>query len=109
MNYMSAPRADLVTPGVQVVVSKRELNQQTAEVLDRVGAQQPVVVTERGVPRWLISEYRQELSWFEDMDRQGLVIHPSDDPAPFDDIDLGPERSDEEVLALLDEVRGERF
>lgn len=35
-------------------ISKRELNQQTAHVLDAVSIGQPVVVTERGVPRWRI-------------------------------------------------------
>lgn len=109
MHYMSAHYADVVIPRAQVLVSKRELNQQTAEVLARVSAQGPVTVTERGVPRWVITEYQEELSWFEEMDRQGLVIHPSDEPMPFEDIDLGPERTDEEVMALVHEVRGDRY
>lgn len=38
-------------------VSKRELNQQTAEVLSRVTSDNPVVVTERGEPRWKVIEF----------------------------------------------------
>jgi prevent-host-death family protein len=42
------------------VVSKRDLNQHTASVLDRVTDGDDVVVTEGGKPRWRISSFRPD-------------------------------------------------
>ncbi|MGL4744539.1 MAG: type II toxin-antitoxin system Phd/YefM family antitoxin, partial [Dermatophilaceae bacterium] len=39
-------------------VTKRELNQHTAAVLDQVTETNDVVVTERGTPRWRVSAVR---------------------------------------------------
>ncbi len=39
------------------IVSKRELNQQTASVLAEVAAGESVVVTDRGGPRWRIEAF----------------------------------------------------
>lgn len=91
-------------------VTKRELNQQTAEVLSRVTTEGPVTVTERGVPRWVISEYRHGTSWLQELDRQGRLIHPTiTDPTPprFHDEDE-PTQSVAQVMALLEEVNGDR-
>lgn len=41
---------------VMKTVTKRQLNQQTATVLAGVSADDPVIVTERGRPRWRIEE-----------------------------------------------------
>lgn len=35
-------------------ISKRELNQQTAQVLAAIHAGEPVLITERGIARWRI-------------------------------------------------------
>jgi antitoxin (DNA-binding transcriptional repressor) of toxin-antitoxin stability system len=43
-------------------ISKRELNQNTAQVLEGVGIGEPVIVTERGVPRWRIESLGGELA-----------------------------------------------
>lgn len=49
-------------------------------------------------------------SWFEEMDRQGLVIHPVSDPAPFKETEQSSvSRTDEEILELVNWVRSDRL
>lgn len=62
------------------VVTKRELNQQTASVLAAVREGDPVIVTERGLPRWRIEE-----AGLSDLDRgAGVGLHVT--PARSDPI-----------------------
>lgn len=35
--------------------TKRDLNHRTAEILDSVSADEPVIITERGIEKWSIS------------------------------------------------------
>lgn len=43
-------------------VSKRELNHQTAAVLESVTSNEPVVITERGQEKWLITRVTSPMS-----------------------------------------------
>jgi prevent-host-death family protein len=87
-------------------VTKRELNQNTAAVLEQA-AEGDVVVTERGEPRWTVSGYRAAGSALERMERDGLYTAPSGDPQPWPDAVGGPSYTGAEVDALLDEMRGD--
>ena len=88
-------------------VSKRELNQRTADVLAQVTDTDDVVVTERGVPRWRVSIARQGDGTLARLEREGRYTPPSTDPAPWPSRPGGPAYTDVEATALLDEMRGE--
>ncbi|MBA2291767.1 MAG: hypothetical protein H0W15_04840 [Gemmatimonadales bacterium] len=89
-------------------VTKRELNQQTAQVLAGVQVGRSVVVTERGVPRWRIEAV--DASSADPVARllaDGRIIPASENPPPW------PKRekarySPAEVDALYAESRGDR-
>ncbi|MFT4052331.1 MAG: type II toxin-antitoxin system prevent-host-death family antitoxin [Microbacterium sp.] len=87
-------------------VSKRELNQNTAAVLDRVTATDDVIVTERGRPRWRVSAVTDGESVLARMEREGRYTPPAAAPAPWPDQPGGPAYTAEEADALLDELRG---
>lgn len=89
-------------------VSKRELNQNTAAVLNRVTDLVDVIVTERGVPRWCVSVFRGPDDPLARMEREGRYTPPSPSPAPWAAHPVGRGYSDAEVTALLDEMRVER-
>lgn len=87
-------------------VTKRELNQQTARVLAEVAAEGPVVVTERGVPKWRIDLMTGSHDAVEVLFAQGRITRAETEPAPW-----GPEdgsRPASDVDALLEELRDER-
>ncbi|MFW0795842.1 hypothetical protein AAFP30_18670 [Gordonia sp. CPCC 205515] len=88
-------------------ITKRELNQQTAAVLDQVTDVDDVVVTERGTPRWRISVVADEETVLARLERDGQYTPPSADPAPWPDHPGGPTYSGAEAAALLDEMRGD--
>ncbi|RPA06171.1 type II toxin-antitoxin system Phd/YefM family antitoxin [Gordonia sp. OPL2] len=88
-------------------VSKRQLNQQTAAVLDQVSDTDDVVVTERGKPRWRISAVTVHGSTLARLEREGRYTPASSDPAPWPDQTGGRKYTDAEVEALLDEMRGD--
>ncbi|SDR87245.1 type II toxin-antitoxin system Phd/YefM family antitoxin [Microlunatus soli] len=88
-------------------VSKRELNQNTAAVLDEVTESDDVVVTERGKPRWRVSVARDQDSALDRLRREGRYAPPSSDPASWPDHPAGPTYSDSDVDAVLDEIRGD--
>lgn len=88
-------------------ITKRELNQRTAEMLDQVSDAEDVVVTERGRPRWRVSTMRESDSGLDRLEREGRYSPPVAAPAPWPDLPGGPAYTEGEVDALLDEMRGE--
>lgn len=94
-----------VVPWCMATVSKRDLNQRTAEVLAQVTESADLVVTERGRPRWRVSAYHAQESSLERLAREERFTPPSSNPTPWSP--SGVAYSDAEVDALLDDVRGE--
>ncbi|OJU39954.1 MAG: hypothetical protein BGN97_14115 [Microbacterium sp. 69-10] len=88
-------------------VSKRDLNQRTAEVLAQVIESGEIVVTERGTPRWRVSVFREESSALERLEREGRYTPPPAEPTPWAEHVGGPAYSEAEVDALLEEMKGE--
>lgn len=87
-------------------VTKRELNQRTAAVLDQVTETDDVVVTERGKPRWRVSVVRAQDSTLARLERESRYTPPAAKPAPWPTAPGGPSYTDGQVDALLDEMRG---
>lgn len=87
-------------------VSKRELNQRTAQVLACVTAGETVVVTERGVAHWRIEATDADTEPLTRLRAQGRTIPAESDPAPWPEPDHGRPPSD--VDALLADLRDER-
>lgn len=88
------------------MVTKRELNQQTAAVLDQVTDDDPIVVTERGKPRWRLTTVAGGESTLARLEREGRYTPPSSDPTPWPESPGGPRYTDAETDALIDEMRG---
>lgn len=87
-------------------ISKRELNQQTAQVLDAITAGQAVVVTERGVARWRIEAVKPSGDATEKLRAEGRITPAKRKPAPWPD--GKPRYTPARVDALFRESRGER-
>ncbi|MHB1235008.1 MAG: type II toxin-antitoxin system Phd/YefM family antitoxin [Microbacteriaceae bacterium] len=87
--------------------TKRELNQNTAAVLDRVTDADDVVVTERGKPRWRVSTVRNQEAPLARLEREGRYTPPASTPAPWPSHPGGPPYTGDHVDALLDEMRGD--
>ncbi len=90
------------------IVTKRELNQQTAQVLNRVREGGAILITERGVPRWRIEAVDGITDPVERLRAQGRIIPASDNPPPWPDLDEVPRYTPEQVDALYREIRGDR-
>ncbi|PRZ41005.1 prevent-host-death family protein [Antricoccus suffuscus] len=88
-------------------VSKRDLNQHTASVLDRVIETGDVVVTERGVPRWRVSPFQGQDAPLGRMEHDGRYTPPTPTPAPWPSSPGGPKYTDADVDALFDEMHGD--
>ncbi|MGL5819084.1 MAG: hypothetical protein ACRCYR_16080 [Phycicoccus sp.] len=88
-------------------ITKRELNQRTAAVLDQVTDLNDVVVTERGTPRWRVSTVRDLDTALDRLEREGRYTPPAAEPAPWPRRPGGPAYTDADVDALLDEMRGD--
>lgn len=88
-------------------VTKRELNQNTAAVLDRVTETEDLVVTERGKPRWRVSAVLERESALQRLERDGRYTPPAAKPAPWPSRPGGPPYTGTQVDALLDEMRGD--
>lgn len=88
-------------------VTKRDLNQHTATVLDQVTDADDLVVTERGRPRWRVTAYRDQDSRLAGLERAGRYSPPAVAPAPWPSQPGGPKYSTGDVDALLDELRGD--
>ncbi|WP_068396126.1 type II toxin-antitoxin system Phd/YefM family antitoxin [Kribbia dieselivorans] len=88
-------------------VTKRELNQRTAAVLDQVTDTDDIVVTERGQPRWRVSRVRESESALTRLEREGRYEPPAVEPEPWPTNTVGRAYTDEEIDALLEENRGD--
>lgn len=90
-------------------ISKRELNQQTARVLADVREGEPVLVTERGVPRWRIEAADASADPMARLRAQGRIIPRKKNlPAwPKNWERRGGSRTPSDVDALLDDMRGD--
>lgn len=91
-------------------ITKRELNQQTAQVLAEVRPGEEVIVTERGVPRWRIEAVESIADPVERLRAQGRIIPASPNPPPWP-ADWGRDtrgRTPADVDALHHEMRGDR-
>lgn len=88
-------------------ITKRELNQRTAAVLEQVTDTDDVVVTERGKPRWRVSTVRDQDTTLARLEREGRYTPPSSEPAPWPSHPGGPAYTGAEADALLDEMRGD--
>lgn len=88
-------------------ITKRELNQQTAAVLDRVTDTDDLVVTERGKPRWRVSAVRETDTALARLEREGRYSPPSSEPTPWPTAPSGPTYTTDEADALIDEMNGD--
>lgn len=82
------------------VITKRELNQQTAKVLAEVEADEVVIVTERGQPKWQLTRVDFVMDPLIQLQLEGKVTPPSGDAPPWPDgvVEPNPGRI-EELLA----------
>lgn len=87
-------------------ISKRELNQQTAHVLGTVSVGQPVLVTERGVPRWRIEVVESSCDPVDRLRSVGRITTAKAKPAPWPV--AKPRYTPAQVDALFAKSRGER-
>lgn len=87
-------------------ITKRELNQQTAHVLDAVAIDQPIIVTERGVARWRIEVVERSTDPVDRLRAEGRITPAKPQPAPWPAVEARFSRS--EVDALFETSRGER-
>lgn len=89
-------------------VSKRELNHRMAAILEEVAQGSTIAVTERGKTRWIIAAHAGGLeSSLDRLERDGVYVPASRHPSPWPDQPGGPAYTDQDVDALLDEIRGE--
>ncbi len=86
-------------------VSKRDLNQQTAQVLAEVTAGDPVVVTERGVPKWRIEAIGAHPDPVERLRIEGRLAPAKRHPRPWTTDPEVRHYTLADVDALLDDVR----
>jgi antitoxin (DNA-binding transcriptional repressor) of toxin-antitoxin stability system len=87
-------------------ISKRELNQQTAQVLAGVQAGHAVLVSERGVVRWRIEAIDADPDPIARLRAQGRIIPAKANPAPWPRERARYKPAD--IDALFAESRGDR-
>ena len=87
-------------------ISKRELNQQTAHVLDSVLLGQPVIVTERGIARWKIEAVDRGSDPVVRLRAEGRITPAKPKPVPWSEAEVRYTPS--QVDALFNESRGDR-
>lgn len=87
-------------------ISKRELNQNTAGVLDAVAVGRPVIVTERGVARWRIETMEASTDVIARLRAEGRITPAKAMPAPWPAAKA--RYTPAQVNALFAESRGER-
>ena len=88
-------------------VSKRDLNQHTAEVLAQVIQTGEVVITERGEPRWRVSSYDGGDDALARAERRGHYTPPPSTAVAWPATVGGPKYRSTDVDALLDEFKGD--
>ncbi|HEX7339750.1 MAG TPA: type II toxin-antitoxin system prevent-host-death family antitoxin [Rhodanobacteraceae bacterium] len=91
-------------------ISKRELNQQTARVLAEVREDEPVYITERGVPRWRIEATDGSDDPLARLRAQGRVVERRKKPLPWPDDweQRAHGRTPDDVDALVAAMREDR-
>ncbi len=90
-------------------VTKRELNQQTAKVLNQVRERGAILITEHGVPRWRIEAIESIEDPLERLRAAGQIREASPNPPPWPEPEPGPARySSERVDELYRWQRGDR-
>jgi antitoxin (DNA-binding transcriptional repressor) of toxin-antitoxin stability system len=87
-------------------ITKRELNQQTAVVLESVSVGQPVIVTERGVARWRIEAIDPASDPVARLRAEGRVMSARRSPAPW--IEVPPMYTPDQVTAIHAASRDDR-
>ena len=88
------------------VITKRELNQQTAQVLADVDSAGPVVVTERAVPRWRIDAVDAAADVIARLRAEGRIVPPKAEQSPWPR--RGRRYSPADVDAIYAQSRGDR-
>ncbi len=88
-------------------VTKRDLNQRTAEVLAQAAVVGEVIVTERGEPRWRVSAYGGQDDPLARAERQGRYTPPASNRVPWPTEVGGPAYQSVDVDELLDQLKGE--
>ncbi|HRP07363.1 MAG TPA: hypothetical protein PLL69_02650 [Gemmatimonadales bacterium] len=90
------------------LITKRELNQQTAQVLAGVRAGSPVLITERGMPRWRIEAIEPTLGDpVARLRAEGRIIPAAENPPAWPE-DTDSRYTIAKIDALLTELRGDR-
>ena len=87
-------------------ISKRELNQQTAQVLDGIQIGKPVVVTERGIARWRIEAIEASTDPIARLRAEGRIQPARSRPNPWSAVKA--RYTPAQVDALFADSRGER-
>lgn len=89
-------------------ISKRELNQQTAQVLSGVRAGEPVLVTERGIARWRIEAVDGAVDPVARLRAEGRISPAKAEPRPWPAVAGTRRYTAAEVDALFADSRGDR-
>lgn len=89
-------------------ISKRELNQQTAQVLAAVRAGEPVLVTERGIARWRIEALDAAVDPVARLRAEGRITPAKAEPRAWPETTGLPRYTAAEVDALFADSRGDR-
>ena len=92
--------------GRMKTISKRELNQHTAGVLDAVKDGRTVIVTERGVARWRIESMEASVDTVARLRAEGRITPAKAKPAPWPATKA--RYTPAQVNALFAESRGDR-
>lgn len=87
-------------------VTKRALNQNTAQVLEEALTHEALVVTERGTPRWRIEAIDSAADPVERLSAVGRIQPAKPNPAPWSSLTNRPYSSNE-IDRLFADSRGD--
>lgn len=105
---LSAAKAQPTPPPARTF-TKRELNQKTAAVLNMASKDCDVIITERGKPRWrIVFDENPPITYLERLEILGLITPKNPNPRPWPEHPGGPTYTEDEVMDVLDELRGDR-
>ena len=89
-------------------ITKRELNQQTAQVLAGVSTGKPVLITERGIARWRIEAVDSIVDPVARLRAEGRITPAKAEPRAWPTHPGTPRYSTAEIDALYADSRGDR-
>ncbi|HRO60355.1 MAG TPA: hypothetical protein PK177_14515 [Burkholderiaceae bacterium] len=89
-------------------ISKRELNQQTAQVLAGVSVGKPVLITERGIARWRIEAVDANVDPVARLRTEGRITPAKAEPRAWPAHTGTPRYTAAEIDALFADSRGDR-